>query len=573
MLRSPIVAVLGHVDHGKTTLLDKIRGTAVAKKEAGGITQMIGASYIEKETIERIIKDLKGRMKAEIGIPGLMFIDTPGHEAFTNLRERGGSIADIAVLVIDMMQGIQPQTIESMRILKSFKTPFVVAANKADMIRGWKKTGESSILKAMEAQSKAVVEDMEQKIYAIIGQLSEQGFNSERFDRVADFTKEVAIVPISGKTGEGVAELLLIIAGLTQRFMQNELNLEAEQAKGSIMEVKEVKGMGTVLDVILYDGVLKKGDSIAFLGKNGLVKSKVRGIVVTDSKEGLKYVDQAVAAAGIRLIGSDFDEAVAGSPLVVEKDGKEGKIISSEIKNIIFNREGMGLIVRADTLGSLEALVRLLEEKGHKIRKADIGNITRSDICEADALKKEDLALGVVVGFNVKVNEDAREEANNRKIRIISSNIIYRVIEEYDAYKLETERNKKEMLMESLPYPAKVLPLKSHCFRVSKPCIFGIEVLDGILKKGACLMDSEGRFAGEVRGIQEDRNEIERAEKGKKVAISLDGAVYGKEINENVIIYSKMGRDEIRAWEENLELLDESAIRALEEIKRIVYKL
>jgi len=146
LIRSPIVCVLGHVDHGKTSILDAIRGSRVAAREAGGITQMIGASYITKEDIERLAKDLHGKLNFNLKIPGLLFIDTPGHEAFTNLRDRGGSIADIAILVVDIAQGFQPQTIESLRILKQYKTPFVVAANKIDLITGWSEQKTASFL-------------------------------------------------------------------------------------------------------------------------------------------------------------------------------------------------------------------------------------------------------------------------------------------------------------------------------------------------------------------------------------------------------------------------------------------
>jgi len=137
MLRQPIITVLGHVDHGKTTLLDKIRKTAIAAKEAGGITQAIGTTEIPTNVIKTLCGKLLERFKIKLIISGLLFIDTPGHEAFTTLRKRGGSIADLAILVIDINEGIMPQTIESLEILKVSRIPFIIALNKIDRIKGW----------------------------------------------------------------------------------------------------------------------------------------------------------------------------------------------------------------------------------------------------------------------------------------------------------------------------------------------------------------------------------------------------------------------------------------------------
>jgi len=219
-IRQPIVSVLGHVDHGKTTLLDKIRGTAIAKKEAGGITQHIGATEIPLEVIKEICGPILDKLGGKLTIPGLLFIDTPGHEAFTNLRKRGGSIADLAVLVIDVNEGFRPQTIESLNILRSYKVPFVVAANKIDRIRGWNSREMRPISESIRKQKEWVVQELDKKIYELVGSLSRMGFSAERFDRIRDFTREVCIVPVSALTGEGIPELLAIISGLAQKYLR-----------------------------------------------------------------------------------------------------------------------------------------------------------------------------------------------------------------------------------------------------------------------------------------------------------------------------------------------------------------
>ncbi|MEM4707693.1 MAG: GTP-binding protein, partial [Candidatus Anstonellales archaeon] len=297
-IRSPIVAVLGHVDHGKTSILDAIRGSRVAAKEAGGITQMIGASYVSKQDIENLSSGLAEKLKIKLVVPGLLFIDTPGHEAFTNLRDRGGSIADIAILVVDVNEGFMPQTIESINILKRYKTPFVIAANKIDVLSGWNKQNTKSFLESLGKQREDVKLKLDEKIYSIVAKLGGYGFNSERFDRVGDFSKEVAIIPISAKTHEGLAELLLLVAGLSQKYLEKELYINRDEpAKGSIIEVKEEKGMGTTIDAIIYDGVLKTGDEFYFLTNKGVKKTKIRALLLPNVRGGEKYtqVEKIVA--------------------------------------------------------------------------------------------------------------------------------------------------------------------------------------------------------------------------------------------------------------------------------------
>ncbi|MEM4236018.1 MAG: GTP-binding protein, partial [Candidatus Anstonellaceae archaeon] len=204
-IRSPIVCILAHVDHGKTSLLDYIRGSAIAKKEPGAITQMIGAYYLPRDTIIKLSGELGQKVENTLKVPGILFIDTPGHEAFTSMRQRGGSISDIAILVIDITQGIQKQTIESVQILLRSKVPFLVALNKVDLIYGWKPQPTTSILKSIEKQSQKTIEYLEEKTYSILGELTNFNIRVERFDRVKDFTKEIVAIPCSAKTGEGTA--------------------------------------------------------------------------------------------------------------------------------------------------------------------------------------------------------------------------------------------------------------------------------------------------------------------------------------------------------------------------------
>jgi translation initiation factor 5B len=355
--RSPIICLLAHVDHGKTTLLDSIRGSAVAKKEAGGITQMIGASYVSKKTIDAVARGLAEKMKLNISIPGLLFIDTPGHEAFTNLRDRGGSLADLVILLVDINQGFQPQTVESIKILKQHKTPFLIAANKVDMLNGWKSHNTTSFLESYNKQPEHIRQRFDEKIYSIMGSVSEHGFDSERFDRVEDFTKQIGIVPISAKSKEGLSELLVLIGGLSQKFLGNRLEIDENgRGKGSIIEVKEEKGLGTTVDVIVYDGIIRKNDEIAYMTSNGIMRTKVRGLLEPnmEGKEKFLYLDDVVAAAGVKICAPGLEGAIPGSPIEVIHDFETDRAdIEKQFKRFIFQSDESGIILRADSLGSV----------------------------------------------------------------------------------------------------------------------------------------------------------------------------------------------------------------------------
>ncbi len=327
-IRTPIVCVMGHVDHGKTSLLDRIRGSSVVTSEAGAITQHIGATIVPIEAIRKMSGSME---KIPINIPGLLFIDTPGHHAFTTLRARGGALADMAILVVDISQGFQPQTVEALQILRNCKTPFVIAATKIDRIHGWRINRDESFLSTFAKQNERVKTDVETKTYEIVGKLSDLGFSADRYDRVSDFRRNLAIVPVSAHTGEGIADLLMVMIGLAQRYLGEELRLSVDgPGAGTVLEVKEERGLGTTLDVILYDGTLSVGDEIAMASQNDVVVTKVRSllkprpmkeILVEDKFERVKAV---VAASGIKVSAPGLEKVIAGSPLFVVR-GNAGR--------------------------------------------------------------------------------------------------------------------------------------------------------------------------------------------------------------------------------------------------------
>ena len=550
VLRQPIVVVMGHVDHGKTSLLDAIRNTNVAKKEAGAITQHIGASEISLEDIKEACSGaMQGKMPA-FSIPGLLFIDTPGHGAFTHLRERGGSIADIAVLVVDINQGFQPQTVESIRILREFKTPFIIAANKVDIVTGWKTPANADacrIISNIDAQKTDVQSRLDDLTYVMVGKLHEMGIASERFDRVTDFTKQVAIMPVSAKTGEGLPELLLSIAGLSQKFLEKELATDASGVgKGTILEVKEEKGLGTTIDVILYEGSIHKNDEIIFGTMNGAEQVKIRGLLKPKLKptgEGDKYeyVDMVSAAAGVKIYAPGLEGALSGSPLIVE-DGNPKTDELAEIKQLIGSimteSDKLGVIVKADTLGSLEALRKLLATQGVEIKRAGVGRVVKKDAIDASIVAASEPYKGVVLVFNLEVDADAEDEAAKLGVKIFSSKVIYSLCDDYAAWVAEQKKKAAGSVMERLPLPAKLLILPGCTFRASKPAIFGVEITGGRLKKGVRLMASSGDVVGEVREMQKEGKGVQSAKKGEQLAISVEGAICGKSFSEGQYLYT-----------------------------------
>jgi translation initiation factor 5B len=575
--RSPIICLLAHVDHGKTSLLDSIRGTAVAKKEAGGITQMIGASYVSRADIDAISRDLAAKMKLTLKIPGLLFIDTPGHEAFGNLRDRGGSIADLVILLVDINQGFQPQTVESIKILKQYKTPFVIAANKIDAISGWKSHKTTSFMESYDQQPEYVRNAFDDKMYGLMGKVSEYGFDSERYDKVTDFTKQIAIIPVSAKTKEGLSELLVLIAGLSQRFLGDSLEIDENgRGKGSVMEVKEEKGLGTTLDVILYDGILRKNDDIAYMTVNGVRKTKVRGLLLPNlgGKEKFLTVDSVVAAAGVKVYAPDLEGAIPGSPLEVVGDfERDSAAIEAQFRNIIFEKKGeSGVVLKADSLGSVEALLKLLANENIPVREASVGHITRKEVISAGVVAQQDQFLGVVLGFNVSILDEAAEESKNSGIPILCSDIVYRLIDNYkDWVKESRERMKKESLAK-LTWPGKIKVLDGYVFRASKPAVFGVDVLAGRIKSGYRLMNKAGEVVGEIREIQKEKEKVTEASAGDQLAISCDGIYIGKNVAEGELLYTYMIVDELKKWDGQLHMLDEKEKELFGEIRRALVR-
>jgi translation initiation factor 5B len=567
-IRQPIVTVAGHVDHGKTTILDSIRGTCVAAKEAGMITQKISFTQVPSEHIKEKCGDLLEKFKIKLEIPGFLFIDTPGHAAFTNLRKRGGALADLAVLVVDINEGIMEQTRESIEVLTMNKIPFIVALNKIDRIAGWKKIHED-LRENIESQSEYTKKDFEKKFYNILGYFNSLGFDSEIFYRISDFKKQLALIPCSGKTNEGLPELVVMLAGLSQKFLKGKLNL-GKEGKGTILEIKKEKGF-TSIEAILYDGILKKEDEIIVAGFEEPIEIKIRALFeALPFGRGYEIRKEIIAAAGIRLQLPVTEGIVPGMPFAV-KTGNIDEIkkkLQSEISEAI-HLDKKGIIVKAESLGSLEALVDLLRKNGIKISKVGIGNITRGDVVSAIANLETQPLNAVIIAFNVTIEPETGDE----KIKVIESEIIYHIIEKLGKWRekkaIEIERKK----LEKITMPCKIKILKNCCFRQSKPAVFGVRIEIGTLKSRVKLMNSDGKEVDKIKGMQYENKNVEKAKQGQELAISLPKITFGRQVKENEFLYSDINENEFQVLKENKKYLSAQEILLLQEIAQVKRKI
>ena len=568
-IKNPIVTVAGHVDHGKTSLLDNIRKTGVAETEAGGITQKISFTLVPLENIKKRCPLIESK-NIKLDFPGFLFIDTPGHAAFSHLRKRGGSLADLAILVMDINEGIMPQTAEVIELLKINKTPFIIALNKIDNIFGWKKLS-TDLKENIDSQGTNTKMEFQEKLLTIIGSLYHHGFNAKPFYEVSDFSSQLALVPCSAKSGEGMNELILMLCGLSQKFLKESLKL-GDKAKGVILEVKKEKTM-QYAEAILYDGILSSQDTIAIASFNEPVISKIRVLeeILPVSKK-FKPVNKSTAANGIRLQLINSEGILPGMPFVVFKDNIEQ--IKKEFKKEIGDKlhtDEKGIVIKADSLGSLEALTSLLKQENIDIISSGIGKINKRDIISAQTNLKTDPENSIILGFNTDEDEDVKEMEKG-KITIIKNEIIYKLIE--DVLKKQKEKRneiKRERIMQ-LATVAKIKILKQFVFRNSNPAVFGVAIEAGKIKHSLPLMNEQGEQIAHIKGIQENKKQVEEATQGMEVAMSLPGVNFERQLNETNYLYSDMSEGQFRDFKDNKDLLTPEEIGALQKIAEIKRK-
>jgi len=576
--RQPIVSVLGHVDHGKTSVLDLVRSigserqASVMDREAGGITQHIGATEVPADVLNKTCAAMMGGKKFKS--PGLLFIDTPGHHSFVSLRNRGGSVADIAVLVIDVMEGLQPQTIESLQTLKETRTPFVIACNKVDRIHGWRTKHGRSFMESFKDQREDVQSLFEDRYWKLLGQFSEHGFNIERYDQIRDFRQNVALVPMSAKDGEGLQDLLAVTVGLAERFLEDRLTDTLGAAEGTVLEMRDEIGMGKTIDVILYRGELKIGDKVMLAANDGPFSTHIKGLKrpkgMSEMRDaGKRWVnfDSVEAACGVKIVAPKLENTIAGTTLYLANTAEQKEQAEVAIRqewraifdtmpimcskcNEVFPRidfkehtkqgvcrgaeeERKGVVIKADTVGGLEALGFELAKLKIPVRQATVGPVNKRDILMAKSA--QDPLNKVILGFSVKGNSEVADSLteDDSEIKFFSGSIIYHILDAYEAWREETAERMAAELRESLVYPGRLLYLKDHTFRAKGPAIVGMRVVGGRVHIGQRLMKLDGTPVGQIKSLRTRASEdVKEANQGDEVAVAINGPTVGRHIEE-----------------------------------------
>ena len=564
-IRQPIVTVAGHVDHGKTSILDCFRGSCIQEGEAGGITQKISFTRFPQTQIKKSCPLIE-KHGIKLELPGFLFIDTPGHAAFSNLRKRGGSLADLAILVVNIKEGIKPQTQEVLQILRANKTPFVIALNKIDTISGWKTQKEKSLSESINSQSINASQEFQEALLTFQGALSEYGFESDLYYDIKDFTKKIALVPCSARTKEGIPELLFTLCGLSQKFLKDKLKL-AEDAKGVILEIKKEKSMEH-MECILYDGTLKEGDEIAIASFDKTITAKVRSMQEIEPLS-LKYkpAKSLTASTGARIQITNKEEILSGMPF--QKISGNLSEIKEQFKKEIektIRTDKEGIIIKADSLGSLEALITLLRQANIKIVKAGIGPIGKSDIISAKTNLEINPLNAIILCFNVTTEE---EIPSAEKIKIITDEVVYKLIEKVEEYrKAKNAEIEKARLME-LTSLCKLEILHNYVFRNLNPAIFGVRVLGGKLKTGQNLIDENDEQIARVKSVQHEKESKHDAVEGQEVAIALPGINFERRMKNIKFLYSDISESQFKKFKQNKDLLSSGELKILQEIAEI----
>uniref|UniRef100_A0A7S3JYZ7 Eukaryotic translation initiation factor 5B n=1 Tax=Aureoumbra lagunensis TaxID=44058 RepID=A0A7S3JYZ7_9STRA len=593
-LRAPICCIMGHVDTGKTKLLDKIRQTNVQDGEAGGITQQIGATYFDKATLVEKIKPVREFLESHekkpsaidsilfsqdsnlsdadsLRLPALMIIDTPGHEAFSNLRSRGSSLCDMAIVVVDLMHGLEPQTLESISMLKRKRTPFVVALNKIDRCYDWKPIEGASIRSSLATQAEHTRQEFQQRFEQCSVELNEQGLNVSLYWENTDPKTYVSIVPTSAITGEGVPDLLRTVLSLTQQRLAEKL-MWCATLQCTVLEVKVVEGLGATLDVILVNGTLFEGDTLVVCTQEGALVTQARALLTpppsreTRVKTELIKHERIEAAVGLKITGPNLDKVVPGTSVFVCGPDDSLDDLKEEVMRDVsalvssLATEDHGVSVQASTLGALEALLEFLRNPGKDrdgkerapipVFSASVGPIYKKDVIRASVMgKKGHEEYACILGFDVPVDRDARAHAEEVGVQIFTADIIYHLENHFTRHLDDIMERKRNEARDIAVFPVLVRISPKHVFNAKDPIVVGVTVDDGILKVGTPLCIPHNGFldVGVVQSIECNHKEVDRVKKGQECAIKIVNQAnptltYGRQFDATHTLYSKLSR-------------------------------
>lgn len=572
-LRCPIVVIMGHVDTGKTKLLDKIRKTNVQEGEAGGITQQIGATYFEKKTLEQQTARLNEVEKFDMKVPGMLVIDTPGHESFTNLRSRGSSLCDVAILVVDLMHGLEQQTIESLNMLVKRKVPFVIALNKIDRCYGWKTCKDAPIREALKQQDQNTILEFRDRATNAKVQLAENGVNSNIYwEMGSDDWKNsdfVPLVPTSAITGEGVQDVLMLLCQMAQRKLVDQLMWHAN-LQCTVLEVKAIDGLGMTVDVLVVNGYLREGDKAVFCTLDGPIVTEIRGLLTPPPSREMRVKSEYIhhkeikGALGVKVIGNNLEKVMAGTPVMVVGPDDTEEDIKAEVMSDLTKLESKlstdktGVLVQASTLGALEALLQFLREETQPpipVSAIGIGTVQKRDITKISIMnEKGHPEFATVLAFDVDVSREAREHATEMSVRIMTADIIYHLFDQFTRFMDELTQRRREEASAVAVFPSIVKILPQHVFNQKDPIIVGVEIVEGILKVGTplCVPAIGGLHIGKVDSIESNGREQQTARKGASVAIKIvnesnPNITYGRQFDASNMLYSTLTRASIDA--------------------------
>ncbi|XP_041055129.1 eukaryotic translation initiation factor 5B isoform X1 [Carcharodon carcharias] len=592
-LRAPVICVLGHVDTGKTKILDKLRHTHVQDSEAGGITQQIGATNVPLETIKEQTKMVKNFERDEIKIPGMLIIDTPGHESFSNLRNRGSSLCDIAILVVDIMHGLEPQTIESINLLKTKKCPFIVALNKIDRLYDWKKSPDTDVVATLKKQKKNTKDEFDERAKSTIVEFAQQGLNAALFFENKDPRTFVSLVPTSAHTGDGMGNLIAMLVELTQTMLAKRLAYSVE-LRAQVMEVKALPGMGTTIDVILINGNMKEGDTIIVPGVEGPIVTQIRGLLLPPPLKELRVKNQyekqkeVWAAQGVKVLAKDLEKSLAGLPLLIAHKDDEIAVLKDELEHELkqtlnsIKLEEKGVYVQASTLGSLEALLEYLRASSVPYAGINIGPVHKKDVMKASAMLEHDPQYSVILAFDVKIERDSQELADTLGVRIFSAEIIYHLFDAFTKYRQDYKKQKQEEFKHVAVFPSKLRIIPQFIFNSRDPIVMGVAVEAGLLKQGTpmCVPSKNFIDIGIVTSIEVNHKQVDVARKGQEVCIKIEPIpgespkMYGRHFEATDFLVSKISRqsiDALKNWfRDEMQKSDWQLVMELKKIFEII---
>lgn len=399
---------------------------------------------------------------------------------------------------------------------------------------------------AMKDQTREAVGLFEKRYWELVGSFAEHGFNIELYSKVKDFTQEIALVPISAREGEGIQDLLTVVIGLAERYLEEKLTDVEGAGEGTVLEMKEERGLGKTLDVILYRGSVKKGDEIVLVTDEGGITTHVRGMFaprgmseMRDAGNRWDDTEAAHAASGLKISAPDLDGVLAGTTLrVVSNDAEREEALAladAEANLSIELDEEEGVTIKADTVGGLEALAKELRAVEVPIRHASIGKVNRRDVRTAE--NSADPLHRIILAFSTEILSDAEEEIENSEsgVKYLCSDIIYHILEEREEWVEQRTRELEEASREQVVYPGRILLLPDHTFRISKPAVVGVRVLAGRIHVGQRLLKN-GERVGQIKSIRSGQDSMKEARQGAEVAVAIDGVTVGRQIDEEDVL-------------------------------------